>query len=123
MTGNRLLQLTRLGQRIWYDYIRRDLYEGPTLRRLIEEDALTGMTSNPAIFERAITQTSLYDPEIYQLAARRRKPAEIFEAVALHDVRRAADSFRSVFEDRKSTRLNSSHEWISYAVFCLKKKI
>jgi transaldolase len=98
MTGNRLLQLTRVGQSIWYDYIRRDLYEGPTLRRLIEEDALTGMTSNPTIFERAITQTSLYDSEILQLAAQRRKPAEIFEAAALHDVRRAADSFRSVFE-------------------------
>jgi transaldolase len=98
MTGNRLRQLNRLGQSIWYDYIRRDLYEGPTLRHLIEEDALTGMTSNPTIFERAITQTDLYDPEILQLASQRRKPAEILEAVALHDVRRAADSFRSVFE-------------------------
>jgi transaldolase len=98
MTGNRLVQLTRLGQSIWYDYIRRDLYAGPALRRLIEEDGLTGMTSNPTIFERAISQTDLYDQEILRLAAQRRKPAEILDAVALHDVRRAADCFRSVFE-------------------------
>ena len=98
MIGNRLVQLTRLGQSIWYDYIRRDLYEGPALRRLIEEDGLTGMTSNPTIFERAITQTDLYDQEILRLAAQRRKPAEILDAVTLHDVRRAADCFRSVFE-------------------------
>lgn len=90
MTGNRLGQLTRLGQSIWYDYIRRDLYDGPALRRLIEEDGLTGMTSNPTIFERTITQTDLYDQEILQLAAQRRKPAEILDVVALHDVRRAA---------------------------------
>jgi transaldolase len=98
MTGNRLVQLTRLGQSVWYDYIRRDLYEGPALRRLIEEDGLTGMTSNPTIFERAIAHTDLYDQDILRLAAQRRTPAEIFDAVALEDVRRAADCFRSVFD-------------------------
>jgi transaldolase len=98
MNGNRLVQLTRLGQSVWYDYIRRDLYEGPALRRLIEEDRLTGMTSNPTIFEKAIVQTDLYDQDILELAAARRNPAEIFETVALNDVCRAADCFRSVFE-------------------------
>jgi transaldolase len=98
MTGNRLVQLTRLGQSIWYDYIRRDLYEGPTLRRLIQEDGLTGMTSNPTIFEKAIVQTDLYDQDILGLAAQRRGPAEIFETLALNDVCRAADCFRSVFD-------------------------
>ena len=49
MTLNRLVRLTELGQSVWYDYIRRDLFEGPALRRLIEEDGLSGMTSNPTI--------------------------------------------------------------------------
>jgi transaldolase len=98
MNRNRLVQLTRLGQSVWYDYIRRDLYEGPALRRLIEEDGLTGMTSNPTIFEKAIVQTDLYDQDILKLAAARRNPAEIFESLALNDVCRAADCFRTVFE-------------------------
>jgi transaldolase len=98
MNRNRLVPLTRLGQSVWYDYIRRDLYEGPALRRLIEEDRLTGMTSNPTIFEKAIVQTDLYDQDILKLAAARRNPAEIFETLALNDVCRAADCFRSVFE-------------------------
>lgn len=103
MNGNRLVQLTRLGQSIWYDYIRRDLYEGPALRRLIEEDGLTGMTSNPTIFEKAIVQTDLYDQDILKLAAARRNPAEIFETLALNDVCRAADCFRTVFEATDGT--------------------
>ena len=98
MTVNRLRQLTQLGQSLWYDYIRRDLYEGPALRRLIEEDGLSGMTSNPTIFERAIAQTDLYDRDIHRLAAEGKDPSQIFETLAVNDVCRAADSFRSVYE-------------------------
>ena len=98
MTVNRLRQLTQLGQSLWYDYIRRDLYQGPALRRLIEEDGLSGMTSNPTIFERAIAQTDLYDHHIRRLGAEGKAPSEIFETLALDDVCRAADSFRSVYE-------------------------
>jgi transaldolase len=98
MAPNRLVQLTDLGQSIWYDYIRRDLYQGPALRRLIEEDGLSGITSNPSIFERAIAETDLYNQDICRLAAEGRGPAEICETLALNDVCRAADSFRSVYE-------------------------
>ena len=64
MKNNPLKQLGALGQSIWLDYIRRDLIAGGGLRRLIEEDGLRGMTSNPAIFEKAIAESHDYDEEI-----------------------------------------------------------
>lgn len=95
---NALKRLAGLGQSVWYDYIRRDLYQGPELRRLIEEDGLRGMTSNPTIFEKAIAETELYDEDIRQLAAKGASPAAIFEALAVEDVRRAAETFQPVYE-------------------------
>ena len=64
MKHNPLRQLGTLGQSIWLDYIRRDLIAGGELRRLIEEDGLRGMTSNPAIFEKAIAGSQEYDEDI-----------------------------------------------------------
>jgi transaldolase len=98
MTMNPLRRLTGLGQSIWYDYIRRDLYRGPELRRLIEEDGLRGMTSNPTIFEKAITETKLYDEGIRRLASAGADSATIIESLAVEDVRRAAETFQSVYE-------------------------
>ena len=93
-----LRRLTELGQSVWYDYIRRDLYRGPELRRLIEDDDLRGMTSNPTIFAKAIAETDLYDREIGRLTANGASADEIFEALVVEDVRGAADVFRPVFE-------------------------
>lgn len=93
-----LKRLTELGQSVWYDYIRRDLYRGPALQRLIEDDDLRGMTSNPTIFAKAIVETDLYDEEIGRLAANGASANEIFEALVVGDVRGAADVFRPVFE-------------------------
>jgi len=98
MSQNPLLRLAELGQSVWYDYIRRDLYQGPELRRLIEEDGLRGMTSNPTIFQQAIAKTELYDDDIRRLGEQGLPTAEIFEALAVEDVSRAADAFRSVYE-------------------------
>jgi transaldolase len=98
MSQNPLLRLAELGQSVWYDYIRRDLYQGPELRRLIEEDGLRGMTSNPTIFQQAIAKTELYDDDIRRLGEQGLGTAEIFEALAVEDVSRAADAFRSVYE-------------------------
>ena len=98
MSQNPLLRLTELGQSVWYDYIRRDLYRGPELRRLIEEDGLRGMTSNPTIFQQAIAKTELYDDDIRRLGEQGLSTAEIFEALAVEDVSRAADAFRLVYE-------------------------
>jgi transaldolase len=98
MTANPLKKLSELGQSVWYDYIRRDLYKGPELKRLIEEDGLSGMTSNPTIFQKAIAETDLYDEAVRRLSAEGRPPAALFEALAVEDVCGAADVFRPVFD-------------------------
>ena len=98
MTGNPLKKLCELGQSVWYDYIRRDLYKGPELKRLIEEDGLSGMTSNPTIFQKAIAETDLYDESVRRLAAEGRSAGALFEALAVEDVSGAADAFRPVFD-------------------------
>jgi transaldolase len=102
MSQNPLLRLAELGQSVWYDYIRRDLYQGPELRRLIEEDGLRGMTSNPTIFQQAIAKTELYDEDIRRLGEQGLPPAEIFEALEVEDVSRAADAFRLVYETTRA---------------------
>ncbi|HEY6138509.1 MAG TPA: transaldolase [Thermoanaerobaculia bacterium] len=93
-----LRRLTDLGQSAWYDYIRRDLYRGPALRRLIEDYDLRGMTSNPTIFAKAIVETNLYDEEIRRLTANGASGDETFDALVVDDVRGAADGFRPLFE-------------------------
>ena len=95
---NPLKKLAELGQSVWYDYIRRDLYEGGELRRLIEEDGLSGMTSNPTIFQKAIAETDLYDGSIRRLSGRGLAGPALFEALEVEDVRAAADVFRPVFD-------------------------
>lgn len=98
MTVNPLVQLGNLGQSPWYDFIKRDLLQSGELQRLIDEDGLKGMTSNPTIFEQAIRDSALYDDEIQKLAAAGASAAEMFEAVAVGDVQRACDIFRPVYE-------------------------
>ena len=68
MSANPLKRLGELGQSVWYDYIRRDLYTSPKLRQLIDEDGLKGMTSNPTIFQNAIAKSDLYDDDIRSAA-------------------------------------------------------
>lgn len=96
--SNPLQKLNALGQSIWYDFIRRDLFTSGKLERLIREDALTGMTSNPTIFQKAIGETDLYDEDIRRLGGEGRDVARVFEGVAVADVQRAADFFRPVFD-------------------------
>ncbi len=95
---NPLVRLGELGQSPWYDYITRDLVITGELARLIAEDGLRGMTSNPTIFEKAIAGSRLYDAEIRGLADAGRSAQEIFEAVAVADVRAACDAFAGVYE-------------------------
>ena len=98
MKNNPLRQLESLGQSIWLDYISRGLIAGGGLRRLIEEDGLGGMTSNPAIFEKAIANSHDYDEDIRALAAQGKNPEAIFEALSLRDVQSAADLFRPLYD-------------------------
>lgn len=98
MTSNSLKSLGALGQSLWLDYIRRDLVEGGGLRKLIEEDGLRGMTSNPAIFEKAIAQSHEYDAEIQALARTGANPMDIYDALSLRDVRTAAAEFKPLYD-------------------------
>ncbi len=94
--ANLLNQLRELGQSIWLDYIRRDLFDGE-LARLIEEDGLAGMTSNPTIFDGAISDSDLYDDDI-RTAGSDVEPDVVFERLAVADVQRAADHFRPLYD-------------------------
>jgi len=102
MSENPLRTLRRLGQSVWYDYIRRDLYRSGKLERLIREDGLAGMTSNPTIFQKAIAETDLYDDDIRKFAESGEDIPRVFERLAVEDVRRAADVFGPVHEESKS---------------------
>ena len=96
---NRLQAVHALGQSLWLDYIRRDLLTGGALRRLIEDDAIAGLTSNPAIFEKAIGGSGDYDAALRALVERGvREPAELLERVAIEDIRMAADEFRKTYD-------------------------
>ncbi len=94
---NPLLRLTQLGQSLWYDYITRDLVASGELGQLIANDGLRGMTSNPTIFEKAIAASRLYDEDIRRLADQGRGAGEIFETLAVADVRAACDVFLPLY--------------------------
>ena len=98
MSSNPLKRLRTLGQSIWLDYIRRDLIASGELRRLIEEDGLRGMTSNPSIFEKAITGSHDYDEDIRALALEGKGVQAIYEALSVRDVQSAADEFRPLYD-------------------------
>ena len=98
MKDNPLKQLAALGESIWLDYIRRNLIVSGELRRLIEEDGLRGMTSNPSIFEKAIVESHDYDEDIRAMALEGKGTKEIYEALSLGDVQSAADEFRLVYD-------------------------
>jgi transaldolase len=97
MTANPLVQLGALGQSPWYDYITRDLLQTGELQRLIADDGLRGMTTNPTIFEKAVTSSDSYDADIRALADSGIKPGEIFETLAVADVRTACDTFLPLY--------------------------
>jgi transaldolase len=95
---NPLVRLGRLGQSPWYDYITRDLVTSGGLVRLIREDGLLGMTTNPTIFEKAIVGSDVYDADVRRLASDGASPAEVVEAIAVADVRAACDLFAPVYQ-------------------------
>ena len=98
MKNNPLKQLRTLGQSIWLDYIRRDLISSGKLRRLIEEDGLRGMTSNPSIFEKAIVDSHDYDEDIKAMVRQGKGTDAIYEGLSQRDVQNAADEFRPLYD-------------------------
>ena len=97
MTDNRFTALSRYGQSIWIDFISRDALASGELARLVEEGVL-GLTSNPAIFEQAIAKGKTYDADITRMAAAGAGVEEVYEALALADIRAAADILRPVYD-------------------------
>lgn len=95
---NPLIRLGQLGQSVWYDYITRDLIASGELARLIAADGLRGMTSNPTIFDKAVSGSRLYDQDIRRLADGGKSSNEIFETLAVADVRAACDAFLPLYE-------------------------
>jgi transaldolase/glucose-6-phosphate isomerase len=94
-----LRQLEEHGQSIWMDYIRRSLIETGELKRMIEEDGLKGLTSNPSIFQKAISGSSDYDAFLQSLASERGLDAKgMYERLAIRDIRDAADLMHPVYD-------------------------
>lgn len=96
-TRNSIWQANEIGQSIWFDYISRNLIDSGELRGLVES-GVRGVTSNPAIFQSAISGSSDYDNSLIRYSAQASDAAGIFELVAIDDVRDAADVLRSVYD-------------------------
>ena len=99
-SSNPLNQLAALGQSFWYDNIQRSLLTGGALARMVAEDSLTGVTSNPAIFNKAISQSQDYDDELAKLLSEnpQRDAAALYEVLAIRDIQAAADILQPVYD-------------------------
>jgi transaldolase len=97
-TMNATQKLHGLGQSLWLDNITRDLLNSGTLRRCINEFSVTGLTSNPTIFDHAIKNSSDYDAPIRQKLKESKSGEELFFELALEDLTKAADLFRPIYD-------------------------
>jgi transaldolase len=104
-------RLHRLGQSLWLDNITRELVRSGTLARYIDQLSITGLTSNPTIFERAIKQSSAYDATIAERARHRKSGEELFYELAIEDLRAAADLFKPIHD-----RTAGMDGWVSLEV-------
>jgi len=110
--SNRLLDLANAGQSVWLDYLHRKILENGELKRLIAEDGLKGMTSNPSIFEKAIGEGDTYDPALRAaLKTAELSPEELYEGLAIADIQAAADQFRATYD-----RLGGADGYVSLEV-------
>src|SRR6202035_2727565 len=100
-----------LGQSLWLDNITRSLLNSGTLHRYIDEFSVTGLTSNPTIFDHAIKNSADYDSDISRSASRAKPPEDLFFDLALADLTRAADLFQTIF-----ARTNGVDGWVSLEV-------
>src|SRR3974377_2109759 len=103
--------LPHLGQSLWLDNISRGLLNSGTLKRYIDELSVTGLTSNPTIFDHAIKNSKAYDAAIRERLARGKSGEPLFFGLALEDITKAADLFRPVFE-----QTNGVDGWVSLEV-------
>jgi transaldolase len=101
--GGRLQTLAVHGQSVWLDFIHREMLRSGELKKMIENDAVRGVTSNPTIFEQAIAGSGAYDEAIAQLKAAGKDAQAIYEALAVEDVRDACDLFAPIYEMSSGT--------------------
>lgn len=100
---SRAARLARLGQSIWYDNVSRDLLDSGDLARLVAEHGVRGVTSNPTIFQKAMSGSAAYRAQFEALAARGGTAESIYEACAVEDIRRGADLLRGVYDESGGT--------------------
>src|SRR5689334_21377785 len=100
-----------LGQSIWLDNITRDLLDSGTLKRYIDELSVTGLTSNPTIFEQAIKNSTAYDADIRTKLNKGQSEEQVFFELAMADLTRAADLLRPIYD-----RTNAADGWVSLEV-------
>ncbi|MFQ5578284.1 MAG: transaldolase [Anaerolineae bacterium] len=113
MQPSPLNQLAELGQSIWYDNIQRSLLLNGDLARMIARDSITGLTSNPSIFDNAISKSADYDDALARLLAQdpQASATELYEALAISDIQAAADLMRPIFD-----RTNGADGYVSFEV-------
>src|SRR5882762_9249364 len=98
MAKSRLHELTEHGQAVWFDTLSRDLVHSGELKKMMDEDAVTGVTSNPTIFQKALSSGDAYDEDLKKLLAETDDPTEIFFSLALQDIREACDVLKPAYE-------------------------
>jgi transaldolase len=108
---NSLLKLERFGQSIWMDFIRRGTISSGELKKLIEDDGLGGVTSNPSIFEKAVAESHDYDEAIRALVLEGKSVDQIYATLTVEDIQRTADLFRPVYD-----RLDGADGFVSLEV-------
>jgi transaldolase/glucose-6-phosphate isomerase len=96
--SNPLVELAKTGQSVWFDQMERRLVSSGDLQRMIDEDDLRGLTSNPTIFEKAISGSDDYDAQLRGLASQNKSREEIYDAITIEDIGNAADVFRPVYD-------------------------
>ena len=101
MATNKVKQIHGFGQSIWLDFINREIIKSGELKKLIDEDGVRGVTSNPAIFEKAITGSADYDADIAELSKTTSDNEEIFFGLAVKDIKNATDLFKGVYDESK----------------------
>jgi transaldolase len=109
--SNHLREIEALGQSIWIDNISRQLLEDGVMARLVEEDGISGVTSNPTIFEKAMAHSDRYDDAFREVLDETQDPQEIFERLAYRDIQDAADLLRPVWE-----KTNGADGYVSFEV-------
>ena len=100
---NKVKNIHDLGQSIWLDFFDRELMDSGKLQQMIDEDGLTGITSNPSIFEKAVSSSSDYDEDIRRLSKEDKSNEEIFFGFATKDISRATDILKPVYDEANGT--------------------